>query len=121
MTIHNKAIRDKIPEIAKESGGKCEVKTLSDEEFLVELDKKLDEELKEYRESKSVEELADIVEVIQKIANLRGSSLEEFKKIQLEKAEKHGRFEKNLFLIESSDADESFDYDKGFNIGDVYD
>ncbi len=100
---YNKAIRDKIPEIIKESGGKCEVKKLTDEEFLVELDKKLDEELKEYHESKSVEELADIVEVIQKIANLRGSSLKEFEKIQHEKAEKRGKFEKNLFLIESDE------------------
>ena len=104
MTVYNKAIRDKIPEIIEESGGKCNVKTLSDEEFLVELDKKLDEELKEYCESKSVEELADIVEVIQKIANLRGSSLKEFEKIQQEKAEKRGKFEKNLFLIKSDEA-----------------
>ena len=103
MTKYDKAIRDKIPEIIKESGGKCEVKILTDEEFLVELDKKLDEELKEYHESKSVEELADIVEVIQKIANLRGSSLKEFEKIQQEKAEKRGKFEKNLFLIESDE------------------
>jgi predicted house-cleaning noncanonical NTP pyrophosphatase (MazG superfamily) len=103
LTKYHKAIRDKIPEIIKESGGKCEVKTLSDEEFLVELEKKLGEELKEYHESKSVEELADIVEVIQRIVNLRGSSLKEFNKIQLEKAEKRGKFEKNLFLIESDE------------------
>ena len=101
MTEYNKAIRDKIPEIIKESGGKYEVKTLSDEEFLVELDKKLDEELKEYDESKSVEELADIVEVIQKIVKLRGVDLNAFEKIRLEKVEKRGGFEKNLFLMNS--------------------
>lgn len=98
---YNKAVRDKIPEIIEQSGGKYNVKTLSDEEFLVELDKKLNEELDEYQESKSVEELADIVEVIQKIANLRGTSLEEFERIRLEKVKKRGGFEKNLFLIES--------------------
>ena len=103
MTEYNKAIRDKIPEIIKESGGKYEIKTLSDEEFLVELDKKLDEELKEYDESKSVEELADIVEVIQKIVKLRGVDLSDFEKIRLEKVRKRGAFEKNLFLISSED------------------
>ena len=102
MTVYNKAIRDKIPEIITESGGNCDIKALSDEEFLIELDKKLGEELQEYYESKSVEELADIVEVIQKIATLRGSSLEEFEKIRLEKVKKRGGFDKNLFLIESN-------------------
>ncbi len=99
--IHNKAIRDKIPEIIKESGKNCNVKVLSDEEFLIELDKKLGEELQEYYESKSVDELADIVEVIQRIATLRGTSLEEFERIRLEKVKKRGGFEKNLFLIDS--------------------
>ena len=103
MTVYNKAIRDKIPEIIKESGGNCDIKALSDEKFLIELDKKLGEELQEYYESKSVEELADIVEVIQKIATLRGSSLEEFEKIRLEKVKKRGGFEKNLFLIDTDE------------------
>jgi len=100
MTIYNKAIRDKIPEIITESGGNYDIKALSDEEFLIELDKKLDEELKEYQQSESVEELADITEVIQRIAKLRGVSSEEFEKIRLEKVKKRGGFDKNLFLID---------------------
>ncbi len=102
MTVYNKAIRDKIPEIIEESGGSCNIKILSDEEFLVELDKKLGEELQEYKESKSVEELADIIEVIEKIAKLRGISKEELEKIRINKVEKRGAFEKNLFLIDTS-------------------
>ena len=39
--IHNKAIRDKIPEIIEKSGSKCNVKTLSDSEFLEKLEGKL--------------------------------------------------------------------------------
>ncbi len=99
--IYNKAIRDKIPEIIEQSGKSCKIKTLSDEEFLTELDKKLDEELQEYKESKSVEELADIIEVIERIVKLRGTTLEDLDKIKSEKAKKRGKFEKNLFLIES--------------------
>ena len=36
---YNKAIRDKIPEIIKKDGYSCTVKTLSDDEFLVEISK----------------------------------------------------------------------------------
>jgi len=97
---HNKAIRDKIPEIIKESGNVCNSVTLSDEQFLIELEKKLVEELTEYQESKNVEELADVLEVIYRISNLKGFDLD---KVRLEKIEKRGKFEKNLFLIDTSD------------------
>ena len=59
MVIYNKAIRDNIPEIIKNSGNSSVVKNLSDEKFLVELEKKLKEEVEEYLENKSVEELTD--------------------------------------------------------------
>jgi len=97
---HNKAIRDKIPEIIKESGNVCNSVTLSDEQFLIELEKKLVEELTEYQESKNVEELADVLEVIYRISNLKGFDLD---KVRLEKIEKRGKFEKNLFLIDTSE------------------
>ena len=100
MVIYNKAIRDKIPEIIKESGKNCNVKKLNDSEFLVQLEKKLVEELTEYQESKNVEELADVLEVISGISNLKGFDLD---KARLEKIEKRGKFEKNLFLVDTSD------------------
>ena len=100
MVIYNKAIRDKIPEIIKESGKNCNVKKLDDSEFLVQLEKKLVEELAEYQESKNVEELADVLEVIYRISNLKGFDLD---KARLEKIEKRGKFEKNLFLIYTRD------------------
>ena len=100
MVIYNKPIRDKIPEIIKESGKNCNVKKLDDSEFLVQLEKKLVEELAEYQESKNVEELADVLEVVYRISNLKGFDLD---KARLEKIEKHGKFEKNLFLIDTRD------------------
>tara|TARA_B110001454_G_C12361768_1_gene284608 strand:+ start:221 stop:535 length:315 start_codon:yes stop_codon:yes gene_type:complete len=104
MTLHNKAIRDKIPEIIEKSGLKFNVKKLSDKDFLEEMEKKLDEEVSEYHESKSVEEIADIIEVIERIAELRGTSVKELMKIKYEKSEKRGKFEKNFFLIETNDS-----------------
>ena len=106
LTKYHKAIRDKIPEIIEESGHSCNVKLLSDSEFLVELEKKLIEELEEYQKSKSIEELVDIMEVIQRISELKGTSIEDLETLRKAKAEKKGAFEKNLFLINSKGNDD---------------
>ena len=97
----NKAIRDKIPEIIAESGKKYNLKQLDDESFLAELEKKLIEEVNEYSESKDVEELADLLEVIYRISELRGINSDELDEIRKDKAGKRGKFDSNLFLIDS--------------------
>lgn len=104
MTKYHKAIRDKIPKIIEKDGYSCNVKALSDEEFLVEIEKKLSEEVTEYQSDKNPEELADIIEVIYRIAKLKGISKEELEKIRIKKVEDRGAFEKNLFLIDTSDS-----------------
>ena len=103
MTEHNKAVRDKIPEIIQKDGHTCNIQTLSDEKFLVEMEKKLSEEVTEYQNDKNPEELADILEVIYKIAQLQGVSKEELEKIRIKKLQDRGGFEKNLFLIDTSE------------------
>ena len=100
MIKYNKAIRDKIPEIIADSGKKYNLKQLDDEPFLAELEKKLIEEVNEYAESKDVEELADLVEVIYRISELKGVNSDELDKIRKDKAEKRGKFDSNLFLID---------------------
>ena len=100
MIKYNKAIRDKIPEIIAESGKKYNLKQLDDESFLAELETKLTEEVNEYAESKDVEELADLLEVIYRISELRGVSSDELDEIRKDKAEKRGKFDSNLFLID---------------------
>ena len=99
---YNKAIRDKIPEIIQKDGYSCNMKKLSDEEFLEQLEKKLSEEVTEYQNDKNPEELADILEVIYRIAQLKGVSKEELEKIRIKKSEERGGFDKNLFLIDTS-------------------
>ncbi|MBT6646183.1 MAG: nucleoside triphosphate pyrophosphohydrolase [Thaumarchaeota archaeon] len=101
MIKYNKAIRDKIPEIIAESGKKYNLKQLDDESFLAELETKLTEEVNEYAESKDVEELADLLEVIYRISELRGVSSDELDEIRKDKAEKRGKFDSNLFLIDA--------------------
>ena len=99
---YKKAIRDKIPEIIQKDGCSCNVEALSDEEFLEHLEKKISEEVVEYQNSKDPEELADILEVIYRVAQLKGVSKEELEKIRIKKSEERGGFEKNLFLLDTS-------------------
>jgi predicted house-cleaning noncanonical NTP pyrophosphatase (MazG superfamily) len=99
---YHKAIRDKIPERIEKSGYSYNVKTLSDEDFLIEIEKKLTEEVTEYQADKNPEELADILEVIYAIAKRRGVSKEKLEEIRINKFEERGGFDKNLFLIDTS-------------------
>jgi predicted house-cleaning noncanonical NTP pyrophosphatase (MazG superfamily) len=101
---HNKAIRDKIPEIIQKGGHSCNVKTLSDDDFLEHLEKKISEEVAEYQNDKNPEELADILEVIYRIAQLKGVSKEELEKIRIKKLDERGGFNKNLFLIDTKES-----------------
>lgn len=96
---YSKAVRDLIPEIIKLSGRKCVVRKLSDVNFLPELENKLKEELEEYLESKKLEELADILEVIYRIAELRGASKEELEALRAHKRNEKGGFQRNLLLV----------------------
>ena len=101
IPVYNKAIRDKIPEIIRDSGSECNIKVLSDSEYLPFLELKLLEELDEYEASKSVEELTDLIEVIYRIAELRGTSNETLDKVRFDKRGKRGGFDKNLYLVDT--------------------
>lgn len=100
---YNKLVRDLIPEIIEADGKSCTTRTLSDEEYLQFVDAKLDEELAEYHKDGSIEELADLLEVIRAAAAARGSSIEDVEAIRARKSEKRGGFEKRVFLIEVED------------------
>jgi predicted house-cleaning noncanonical NTP pyrophosphatase (MazG superfamily) len=52
--------------------------------------------------SKSISELADILEIIYRIAEMRKISLGELEKIRQEKRLKRGGFEKNIFLLDTN-------------------
>ena len=98
MIIHNKLVRDRIPEIIEKSGKTAYCHILSNDEYIVELDRKLNEECAEYQEDKSIEELADMLEVMYAIAQARGYSIEELEQVRAEKAEKRGGFKDRIYL-----------------------
>lgn len=100
MQTYHKLVRDRIPEIIEIDGKKCDCETLSDEDYISLLDQKLNEELAEYQESKSLEELADLLEVMQAVVKARGCTMEQLESLRAEKAAKRGGFEKKLLLKE---------------------
>ncbi|MCI8740962.1 MAG: nucleoside triphosphate pyrophosphohydrolase [Oscillibacter sp.] len=99
-TKYNKLVRDRIPEIIESDGKTCVTETLPDARYLEMLDAKLNEELAEYQESKSLEELADLLEVLRAVVKARGWTWEELERVRQDKAAKRGGFEKKILLKE---------------------
>lgn len=98
MVVHNKLVRDKIPQIIEKSGKKANTEILESEEYITELDKKLNEECMEYQASKDIEELADIMEVIYAIVAARGYTINELENARRVKADERGGFANRIFL-----------------------
>ena len=98
--IYNKLVRDRIPEIIEADGKTCITEILSDAQYLEMLDTKLNEELAEYQESKSLEELADLLEVMQAVVEARGWSWAQLEQVRQEKAAQRGGFARKILLKE---------------------
>ncbi len=98
---HNKLVRDNIPEIIIRNGVTPKTRVLDDAEYELELTRKLMEEVSEYVDASSVEELADILEVVYALAALHKASPEDLEKVRLKKATERGAFTKRIYLIES--------------------
>lgn len=101
---YNKLVRDKIPKIIEAGGSTCVTQILTEEEYLQALDRKLDEELAEYHNDQSIEELADMLEVIYAAAMARGYTLEQLEQVRREKAQARGGFAEKILLLEVTGA-----------------
>ena len=99
-TVHNKLVRDRIPEIIEASGRTCVAVTLPDDAYIRALDTKLNEELAEYQQSKSLEELADLLEVMGAVVKARGYTWDDLTRVRKEKRAARGAFDKRIFLKE---------------------
>lgn len=94
-----KLVRDKIPELIKNSGEKPIIRVLEDPEYQAHLEKKLDEEVAEFHADKNLEELADILEVVCALANALGYDLETLRSAYQMKHEARGGFQKKIYLV----------------------
>lgn len=98
MPTYNKLIRNKIPQIIKTNGKTPTTRILP----IKEICKKTQEELIEYLEATTkedkLEELSDLLELINALAEYEGTTLGEIDKIRRKKAEERGGFQNRIFL-----------------------
>lgn len=92
-----KLVRDKIPQIIEQAGKKPIIRVMESDEYLKELDIKLNEEVQEYQKDKSIEEMADVLEVLYAICEARGYSIEQLLEIKAKKQEERGAFRKRIY------------------------
>ncbi len=98
---YHKLVRDKIPEYIREKGETPITHIANEKEYYQKLKEKLIEEIKEFNKNESVEEFADILEVLDAIADYKKFDKKEIEKIKAEKAEAKGKFKKRIILDES--------------------
>lgn len=107
MPTYNKLVRDKIPGFIKATGKSFRTRKLSDQEYIIELRKKLLEEIAEYKDAgtneQALEELADIMEVIKSLVELHGTNIDEIEKIRKKKFVERGGFRGKVLLIDVGD------------------
>ena len=98
LYTYNKLIRDNNVKIMEDKGCKVKYEILDDKRYGEELDKKLKEEVEEYLADYSVEEMADVMEVIYAILEYRGTSMEEVEQVRIKKRNRKGAFKNKIFL-----------------------
>lgn len=98
---YNKLVRDKIPEHIKSKGGILIIHIANDKEYWEKLKEKLQEEIKEFSESETIEEMADIQEVINAICSYKKFGKKKLEAARKKKARERGVFKKRIILEKS--------------------
>ena len=97
---YNKLVRDRIPSILDAKGKSYSVRQCDESEKLEYLKRKLIEEVDEFLEEPSVEELADIQEVLLSLSQRLGFTRQELEQVRETKAAHRGGFGDNWILEE---------------------
>lgn len=102
---YDKLVRDKIPQILKEKGSQIETYVCDDEEYTERLIDKLLEEVSEFLQDDTIEELADVLEVVYAIAAHKKISQQDLEKLRKDKFQKRGGFAEKIVLVEATKVD----------------
>ena len=96
---YNKLVRDKIPDIMTLAGKQFEIDYLDDNLYRDFLFSKLVEETKEVIDSDGdIEEIADLLEVLYAICELKNTSIDELESVRRSKRDRRGGFSKKILL-----------------------
>jgi predicted house-cleaning noncanonical NTP pyrophosphatase (MazG superfamily) len=101
MKTYNKLIRDKVVDQILSQGEDVLFHRASPEEYRIKLREKLHEEISEFLDSETEEEMADILEVLNAIIKEKGWDNDDIVDIQKEKREAKGGFDKAIILEKS--------------------
>lgn len=97
--VYQKLVRDHIPDLIRKHGELPVTRVLQPHEYLQALQSKLQEEVAEYRQDETAEELADILEVVYALAAAHGLSPEQLQALRQQKRRERGGFDDRIFLI----------------------
>ncbi|MEC0902567.1 MULTISPECIES: nucleoside triphosphate pyrophosphohydrolase [Bacillus] len=104
---YNKLIQNNPKKIIKSNGKTPITRILNEDKYIEELCNKTQEELTEYLEATAkehkLEELSDLLELINALAEHEDTTLEEINNICKKKAEERGGFSDRVFLIRVTD------------------
>jgi predicted house-cleaning noncanonical NTP pyrophosphatase (MazG superfamily) len=101
MMKYDKLVRDQIPDIIRAKGTEPKVRLATQAEYEAKLKEKLKEEVAEYLEAGSPEELADIMEVVHALGALTGHEPAHLENIRAKKAAERGAFKERIILEEA--------------------
>ncbi|WP_447002475.1 nucleoside triphosphate pyrophosphohydrolase [Saccharothrix isguenensis] len=97
-----KLVRDKIPQIIRDTGEMPEVRTAEADEYRSLLRAKLVEEVDEFLASNDPEELADVLEVLSALAVDLGVNEDGLQQLRAAKAQERGGFSDRVVWIRNS-------------------
>ncbi|MFB6295166.1 MAG: hypothetical protein ABEI97_05375 [Candidatus Nanohaloarchaea archaeon] len=98
-----KLVRDRIPAIIRGDGADPVTEQVPDADVQDYLADKLLEEAAEFRESGDVAELADVLEVLQRLCQVEGMDWAELEERRQAKREDRGGFDDNIVLRDIED------------------
>jgi len=105
---YNKLVWDNVPDLIREKGKECEIRTLDNDEFEVEILKKVEEEASALPETASrqelIDELADVVTCVEYIKSIKNITELELADALERHSRRKGRFENKNYLVWSSDS-----------------